>query len=346
MRRPAGAPLDQLRPSHAQEQQRGTGREQRRRLDQVEERLVAPLDVVEDARPAAPAPRAACGTPRRSRPPLVPTSDSPRSERIAAAAAGSDGSAASCFDHLDHRPVGDPLAVGQAAAAHDPRLDRGERLRHQPRLADAGVADDRHQLAALLALAPAPTPRRSARAPARGRRTATRGFAPARPAPRRAGTPAPAPTSPSARAARPAPRPPPRGRARASPRRSAPRPAPPPARSRAATLTASPVTSRSAVPVTTSPVFTPIRPLDPELRQRVPHLHRRPARPQRVVLVHDRHAEHRHHRVADELLHRAAVRLDDRLHPLEVAGQQRPQRLRIRLTPRARSTRSRRRTAP
>ena len=69
---------------------------------------------------------------------------------------------------------------------------------------------------------------------------------------------------------------------------------------------------------------------DPELRQRVPHLHRRPARPQRVVLVRRGDPEHRHHRVADELLHRAAVRLDDRLHPLEVAGQQRPQRLRIR----------------
>ena len=69
--------------------------------------------------------------------------------------------------------------------------------------------------------------------------------------------------------------------------------------------------------------------VDPELRERVPHLHRRPARAQRVVLVRRRHAEHRHHRVADELLHRAAVRLDDRLHPLEVARQQRPQRLRV-----------------
>ena len=32
------------------------------------------------------------------------------------------------LDHLDHRPVGDPLAVGEAAAADDPRVDRGERL--------------------------------------------------------------------------------------------------------------------------------------------------------------------------------------------------------------------------
>ena len=69
--------------------------------------------------------------------------------------------------------------------------------------------------------------------------------------------------------------------------------------------------------------------LHAQLREGRPHLHRSPAGPQRVVLVHLRHAEHRHHRVADELLHRAAVRLDDRLHPLEVAGQQRLQRLRI-----------------
>ena len=46
---------------------------------------------------AAPAPRAVSGTPRRSRHRSSQTSDSPRSERIAAAAAGSDGRTASCF---------------------------------------------------------------------------------------------------------------------------------------------------------------------------------------------------------------------------------------------------------
>jgi hypothetical protein len=44
---------------------------------------------------------------------------------------------------------------------------------------------------------------------------------------------------------------------------------------------------------------------------------------------HDRDTEHRHHCVADELLHRAAVRLDDPAHPLEVAREQSLQRLRI-----------------
>jgi len=46
-----------------------------------------------------------------------------------------------------------------------------------------------------------------------------------------------------------------------------------------------------------------------------------------------RNTENGHDRIADELLHRPAVRLDDPLHPLEVPGQQRTQRLRIRRLP-------------
>jgi hypothetical protein len=45
--------------------------------------------------------------------------------------------------------------------------------------------------------------------------------------------------------------------------------------------------------------------------------------------VRERHAEHGHDRVADELLDRTAVALDDRSHAVEVAGKQRPQRLRV-----------------
>ena len=68
---------------------------------------------------------------------------------------------------------------------------------------------------------------------------------------------------------------------------------------------------------------------DPQLGQRVAHLDRRTTRPQCIVLVRLRDAEHRHHGVADELLDGAAVSLDDRLHLLEVACEQRPQRLGI-----------------
>ena len=69
--------------------------------------------------------------------------------------------------------------------------------------------------------------------------------------------------------------------------------------------------------------------LDAELGQGRPHLGRRAERAQRVVLVHRRHAEDGHHRVADELLDGAAVALDDRRHALEVAGEQRTERLRV-----------------
>ena len=71
--------------------------------------------------------------------------------------------------------------------------------------------------------------------------------------------------------------------------------------------------------------------LDAELGKRVAHLRRRPYRAERVVLVSRRHAEDRHHRVADELLDRSLVALDDRLHALEVAREQSAKRLGIQL---------------
>jgi hypothetical protein len=43
--------------------------------------------------------------------------------------------------------------------------------------------------------------------------------------------------------------------------------------------------------------------------------------PQSVVFVHQRYPEHRDHRVADELLDRPAVRLDDRPHVFVVTRQ-------------------------
>ena len=54
------------------------------------------------------------------------------------------------LQHLDHRPVGDPLAVGRATTADHRRVDGSQDLRGEPRLADAGITDDRHQLATLL----------------------------------------------------------------------------------------------------------------------------------------------------------------------------------------------------
>jgi hypothetical protein len=77
--------------------------------------------------------------------------------------------------------------------------------------------------------------------------------------------------------------------------------------SRAATLTASPVASRSSVPVTTCRCEADAR-LHAELGQRFAHLRgRRDARSASSSCSH-RHAEDGHHRVADELLDGAAVR--------------------------------------
>ena len=86
---------------------------------------------------------------------------------------------------------------------------------------------------------------------------------------------------------------------------------------RAAVLTASPATMPSAVAPTvtaTSPVTTPTRIARPGAPTSSPiaaigcdQLEARTYGPLGVVLVRDRYAPHRHHRVADELLDGAAV---------------------------------------
>jgi hypothetical protein len=68
-----------------------------------------------------------------------------------------------------------------------------------------------------------------------------------------------------------------------------------------------------------------------QLAQPVAHLERRPHCAQGVVLMDDRHAEHRHDGVADELLDRPSVPFDGRLHGGEVPGHHLPERLRIEL---------------
>ncbi len=121
-------------------------------LDQVEEHLLAPLDVVEDdhERPfrsgvlqrLAERPRDLFGGCRR-----LPLAEQ-RADRL------SGGTFrrlhVELLQHLDDRPIGDPLAVWGAAAAQDRRLDRRKQLRGEPRLADACIPRDRDQLAAFL----------------------------------------------------------------------------------------------------------------------------------------------------------------------------------------------------
>ena len=328
--RPGGAALGELRPRHAEQQDRCARGEERDVLDQVEERLLAPLDVVEDdhERPL-----------RRSL--LQRLAEGPgdllrRCRRLRLAEQRADRRRGGLvrrqhvelLQHLDDRPVGDPLAVGQAAAADDRRLDRRQSLRDEPGLADAGIADDRDQLAALLGLHALP------RLPEERELALTADEQRLVPALRRLAH-AQQPVGgnrlglalqlerldrldlgrvadererrlPDQHLAR--------LRRLLQPRRDVDR-----------------IAGRQ-------PLLRPRHhlaghhadpPLQPELGQRVAHLDRRPHRAQRVVLVQHRHAEHGHHRVADELLHAAAVPLDDRLHPLEVAREQRTQPLGI-----------------
>ena len=256
-----------------------------------------------------------------------PTSDSPSSERSAAAAAGSDGSTAELLHDLDHRPVADPRPVGQTASTNHPRLDRSQRFGRQPRLADPRLAHHRHQLAAPLCYRPLPRIRRATRARARGRRThvvpALRRRLCREQPKRRHRLPLPL----QRRAARPAPRPP-RLHELLVPAPISTSPGGAACCNRAATFTASPVASRSAVPVTTSPVLTPIRPSIPNPATH----HASPSPPDTRAArrpMYCRHPEHGHHRVTDELLHRPAVTLHNPLHPLEIPSQQHPQRLRI-----------------
>ena len=106
-------------------------------LDQVEERFLGPVDVVEDGHERPLAGELLQQAPRR-REYLVA-----RSLQHALVAAG-------LSERLADRRERRALTVGRAAGDHHARvaLDGAEELARQPRLADAGVADDGHQAGA------------------------------------------------------------------------------------------------------------------------------------------------------------------------------------------------------
>ena len=317
--RPGRAALRELGTGEAEEQDRCAGREERDVFDQVEEGLFAPLDVVED-------------DDQRSlrRGLLERLAERPRDlvrgrRRVVLSEQRADGEGrglvrgpqSELLQDLDHGEVGDPLAVGKATTADDVRLDRGQRLHDEPGLADTGVADDRNERAAALGLHPLPRLENDARArlPSDEERLVT--------ALRRVSDDEEAVCIDGLGFAlelewldglegrRPADE---RDRRRADQHLS-----------RLCCLLEA---GRHVHRVTGREPFLGAgddlagHDADPslqaELGQRVAHLRRGANRSQRVVLVHRRHAEDRHHRVADELLDCAAVALDDRLHSLEV----------------------------
>ena len=269
-------------------------------------------------------PRAACGHPRRSPRarracPSMPSAASIRTAASSASLAslkrGTD--VADLRRDLLERPVRDPLAVGEATPDEDARLRAPEQLAREARLPDPRRPDDRRELRRsglrrptasarleqLELLLPADE-RRGDRARERRDTSSHAARAPERREPARSCPSASSGSTASART---------RSRTRrsvAAPIRTSPAPAA--CSSRAATFTASPVASVSPVPATTSPVLTPMRTSRPRVDDGIPHLDRRTHRPQRVVLVHLRQTEDGHRRVADELLDRAAVTLEDR----------------------------------
>jgi hypothetical protein len=156
--RPGRTTLRQLRPRHAEQQNRLTSGKQRDVLDQVQERLLAVMDVVEHdderLRPCrllerlADRPRELLGADpcvalAQERP------DRRRDPRVV-------GNEPKLLQDLDHGPVRDPVPVRQAAALNRRRLDIPQRLGDQPRLPDPCLADDRHQLAAPVVTYPPP----------------------------------------------------------------------------------------------------------------------------------------------------------------------------------------------
>ena len=217
------------------------------------------------------------------------SSGSPRAEAIAAAACSSRAARRAACSTSMTRPVGDPLAVGEAAPARRPSRRAPPRNSAASRdFPTPAGSEEREEVAGALATDAFPKASASSRSSrARGRPSARRAGARARrrstASSRKAGTG-------SALALQ-------RQRldrlgldgvpdeAVASRRRSGPRPAAAACSSRAATLTASPVASRSPGPGDDLAGGDADAAADAELGQRVPHLDRRPSRAQRVVLV-------------------------------------------------------------
>ncbi len=290
-------------------------------LDQVEERVLAPLDVVDedDERRllAEELPERPGDLLHRRR--LFALAEQ-RADGRGGRRVGGQG--VELLDHLDNGPVCDLLAVGKAARSDDTRVHPLERLGNETRLADTGLAEHGHELARALGARALPRPtnklqltrasdegsvvrdgqappdreeakrRHRLRLPFQGQRRELLGLG------RRADQ---------------------RARRRADEHLARVSRLFQPGRD----VHGIPGDQRADLARQDLARVHPDPCPELEFRHRIPHLRRRPQRAQGVVLVRDRDAEDSHDGVADELLDGAAVPLDDRLHPLEVPPQER-----------------------
>ncbi len=297
-------------------------------LDQVEEGLLTRVDVVEHDHERSTRGRLLERLPERpgdllggGRIALSPEQGSDRRRRVGVPRHG-----VQLLQHLDHGPVRDPIAVGQASSADSRRLQGSDGFRYEPRLADARVADDRDQLAVLFGHRPLPglaheselalavdetrlvaalRRRPEAEKPVGGNRLGL-----------------PAQLEPCHRLALDC-------FAHEHERGLAQEHFAGRGRLLQACRHVDSIagcetlrrTGHNLAAVETDPR------LEAELGQRLPHLSCGPHRAQGIVFVDDRHTEDGHDGVTDELLDRSAVALDDCFHPLEVARQKCTQRL-------------------
>ncbi len=171
-RRPSRAEVEQLGPSEADDQERRLTDAVGEVLDQLEQGLLGPVDVLEDEdraaarRPArrptrAPPRRSPAGCARSRRLEHARREPEQVGDRVVAAACAQlldrllDGvvvrDAGGDLDHLSERPVRDALAVRQRAPGEDGgALDSLDELAREAALADAGLAVDREQVRALV----------------------------------------------------------------------------------------------------------------------------------------------------------------------------------------------------
>ncbi len=317
---PPGPDVEKLRPAEAEDEERRAPAPVRNVLDQVEQRGLSPVDVLpeDDQRPVR---RVRLEQLARGVGDLVDGAFQEALEiRVSEPA-----------ENLDERPVGDPLAVGKAAADDDARVGGADELLRQSCLADARRAEQREEVARAL--------RRRDRV-----RLAEQAQLTLSPDERQV-------EAPSERVLAGADRDEPEGRhglrlplqRERLDRFDRDRVAHEPHRLGAEQCLAG--RSRLLEPRRDVDRIARRQPLarsrddlarvdaypdsNPELVDRGEHLRGGPDGAQRVVLVQERHAEDRHHGIADELLDRPAVPLDDPFHAFEVAGEEIPQQLRV-----------------
>ena len=165
---PPGSQLQELRAREADDQHRGIVHPVGEMLDEIEERLLRPVHVLEaeherlrlgerrrpllrgpgDLLPAS-APRDGVehprGEPEQVRDGVARAGLPELLERLFRGVLGRDPRCV--LDHLGQRPVGEPFSEGKRAPReHGRALEPREELADEPALADARIAEDRHEL--------------------------------------------------------------------------------------------------------------------------------------------------------------------------------------------------------